>query len=346
MSTDLFDRYAALDPAEAPEAIPDWTAITPVLLAAINEGTGEMQTQKTTPPTSHTTSKRRGWVVAAAAFAAVILTVGAAFLLTRASDPGEPEPANVPETPTTSVAPDTTQATVTTAPSVAESEDTAVLEAEALQIAERALAAYGSGDVDGFFADFSPNATLDVASVTEPGVRDEYAFWVELGPEITGQRCEVKAETLDFTGGVLDTPRFVVGCQTQIQDALTGPAGIVFNGTYQFTVEDGLVIEHQIIIPVEERADLALSEESARDTLGDDIADWLKVAHPDVWTNSLALAEPCAFEFNCRPSIIRREEGSPGPAPGEWFRSAATAATLLDHVTEFIAGSEDYPLDQ
>lgn len=46
MSTDLFDRYAALDPADAPEAVPDWTAITPVLLAAIDEGAEPMQTQK------------------------------------------------------------------------------------------------------------------------------------------------------------------------------------------------------------------------------------------------------------------------------------------------------------
>ena len=37
MSTDLFGRYAARDPADAPEAVPDWTAITPVLLAAIDE---------------------------------------------------------------------------------------------------------------------------------------------------------------------------------------------------------------------------------------------------------------------------------------------------------------------
>lgn len=129
------------------------------------------------------------------------------------------------------------------------------------------------------------------------------------------------------------------------EDALGGSAGYTFNGTYQFTVSAGQIIEHRISVPVEERVDPGLWE-SAGDALSDDVAAWLKEAHPDVWTSVFALAEPCGFESNCRPSITRHEDASLGKPPGERLRCAATAAALLEYRDEFIAQSEDYPLDQ
>jgi hypothetical protein len=302
-----------------------------------------MQTQQTKPSSPRDTNSRRGWLVAAAAFAAVILVLGVTLVLARASDTEELQPATDPDTPTTSVAPTTTQVPATTTPPAA---DLASMEADAVQIAEQALAAFGGGDVDAFFADFDPVAMLDVSGVTEPGVQDEYAFWIELEPEITSQQCDVKAETLDFTGGPLDTPRFVVNCEIRLGDALGGPAGYAFNGTYQFTVSAGQIIEHRISVPAEERLDPGTDWESARDVFSDDMAAWLKEAHPDVWTSVFALAEPCGFEFNCRPSVTRRGDASPGKTPGEWLRSAATATALLEYRDEFIAQSEDYPLGQ
>ncbi len=80
MSTDLFDQYATLDPAETPEALPDWTSTAPVLLAEIDERTHLMQTKYR--PNTSTEPKRRwtGVLVAAAAFA-IVLIVGVSIVL-------------------------------------------------------------------------------------------------------------------------------------------------------------------------------------------------------------------------------------------------------------------------
>ena len=99
MTADLFDRYAALDPADTPDAAPDWASVAPVLLAAIERTTG-MDTRDTTirqetppgatqqiepPPSPKETEglteekekrRRSGALVGSAAFAVAVIAVG------------------------------------------------------------------------------------------------------------------------------------------------------------------------------------------------------------------------------------------------------------------------------
>jgi len=111
MSTDLFDQYAALDPAETPEALPDWTSTSPVLLAEIDERTHPMQTKQR--PSTSTDPKRRwtGVLVAAAAFAVVLIVGMSVLLLNRGGDP-----LDVVTPVTTTTATTVPEATPTTAP--------------------------------------------------------------------------------------------------------------------------------------------------------------------------------------------------------------------------------------
>jgi ketosteroid isomerase-like protein len=96
MTTDLFDRYAALDPATTPEAAPDWTSMAPVLLAAVDERTILMQTEPITKATpTPPKRRRRGAIAAVAAFAVIIVAVGAAVVLNRPSDEVSPAAAGV-----------------------------------------------------------------------------------------------------------------------------------------------------------------------------------------------------------------------------------------------------------
>ncbi len=99
MSTDVFERYAALDPANSPLAAPDWASMAPVSLAAIDERTTLMQTQTRTPksktpkapaPTPTPRRNRTGLLVAAAVFAVILVT---SAVLAVISMQGEPEPA-------------------------------------------------------------------------------------------------------------------------------------------------------------------------------------------------------------------------------------------------------------
>ena len=98
MTTDLFERYATLDPATEPEAQPEWDSIGPVLLAAIDGGKTMTQTTDTQRQEAKARPVRgtwRGAWVAAAAFAIVIL-VGIAILL---ANRGESEPVDLPAPP-------------------------------------------------------------------------------------------------------------------------------------------------------------------------------------------------------------------------------------------------------
>ncbi len=113
MSTDLFDRYATLDPAETPEALPDWTSTAPVLLAEIDERTHPMQTKHR--PNASTEPKRRwtGALAAAAAAFALVLIVGVSLVLL--SRGGDSLDALAPVTMST----DATTTTAASAPTVA-----------------------------------------------------------------------------------------------------------------------------------------------------------------------------------------------------------------------------------
>ncbi len=122
MTADLFDRYAALDPADMPDAAPDWASVALVLLAAIERRTG-MDTRDTTgkqetPPsvtqqiepspspketerlTKETGKRRRsGALVGAAAFAVVVIVAGGIALI-ASQDDKEKGPTGVSTAPT------------------------------------------------------------------------------------------------------------------------------------------------------------------------------------------------------------------------------------------------------
>jgi len=87
MTTDVFTRYAALDPAAEPDAQPDWNAVDAVLLATIDGRatamTTELEHRKTQPTRQRTW--RSAWV-AAVAFAVVILAGIAVLIATTNTD--------------------------------------------------------------------------------------------------------------------------------------------------------------------------------------------------------------------------------------------------------------------
>lgn len=81
MTTDVFARNAAFDPAAEPGLEPDWQAIDTVLLAAIDGRTSTVSTNlKPHPPASTEGRRWRSAWVAAAAFAIVILAAIAVLL--------------------------------------------------------------------------------------------------------------------------------------------------------------------------------------------------------------------------------------------------------------------------
>ncbi|MDJ0790865.1 MAG: hypothetical protein QNJ71_03115 [Acidimicrobiia bacterium] len=100
MTTDLFERYARLDPSTEPETQPDWDSIGPVLLATIDGGKTMTHTTDELEETKAQLVRGtwRGAWVAAAAFAIVIL-VGIAILLANSDDPVTDLPAPPFETP-------------------------------------------------------------------------------------------------------------------------------------------------------------------------------------------------------------------------------------------------------
>ena len=93
MSTDLFERYASLDPARSPQAAPDWESTAPVPLAAIDERTPQMHTVQDARPTSAAPlpDRRRNGILVAAAVFAIVLLAGAVLVVI--STQGEPQPA-------------------------------------------------------------------------------------------------------------------------------------------------------------------------------------------------------------------------------------------------------------
>jgi hypothetical protein len=87
MTTDVFTRFATLDPAAEPDAQPDWNAVDAVLLATIDGRattvTTELKHQKTEPTRQRTW--RSSWV-GAVAFAVVILAGIAVIVATTNTD--------------------------------------------------------------------------------------------------------------------------------------------------------------------------------------------------------------------------------------------------------------------
>jgi len=144
VTTDLFERYASLDPAKAPGIQPAWRSASAVPLSTVDGSEPTMQTQQSprTQPPPEENRKRTGPLIAAAAFV-LILIAGAAVLL---SDSGASELPPATATVTT-VAGDLAPAPIPT-PS------------EAIAVANSWYGAVNAGDVDAAMALFAPDAAV------------------------------------------------------------------------------------------------------------------------------------------------------------------------------------------
>ena len=208
MTADLFDRYAALDPANTPEAAADLASVSPVLLAAIERRT-RLDTRDTTsttettpgidqeiepgrPPTTERLTpdgvKRRwsGALVAAAGFAVVLMVGVAIFISSIGGD--ERQPAS----------------TVTTVTTQAPQPFTG---ADALAVADAYFAALETNDIDALRGLFAEDASTPGSSSLEEYFEESERFiaWdLAQGAIKTVQECVV-----DRDGGA----SFMVTCQ-------------------------------------------------------------------------------------------------------------------------------------
>lgn len=155
MSTDLFDRYAALDPAAG--AVPDWqSAEARVPLAVIDERTFEMQTDQHAQRALEPQRKRGGVWAAAAAFAAVIV-VGVIAVAASSGDETSTEPTQL-------VTSSTVAASTTTIPPSTSAAAPVFTTEDALAVKDAYFAAYEVGDIDAMLSLFSPELNLSMPS--------------------------------------------------------------------------------------------------------------------------------------------------------------------------------------
>jgi hypothetical protein len=132
VTTDLFARYAELDPAMEESQSLDWDGVNAALLVTTDGRTARMTIEeKSETGTKEQDQKRKGWV-AAIAFAAVVVVVGGAILLNAQTE--GLDPASTPMEPPTND--------------------------EALGIMASYFDAYDAGDVEAVLALFEPDATL------------------------------------------------------------------------------------------------------------------------------------------------------------------------------------------
>lgn len=103
MNTDLFDQYATLDPAEMPDALPDWTSMTPVLLAEIDARAHPMQGHHRLTTVNSPKRRWTGVLVAAAAFAVVMIIGGFVWLISGTGSDVIDEPMPVSSIPDVTV---------------------------------------------------------------------------------------------------------------------------------------------------------------------------------------------------------------------------------------------------
>lgn len=144
MTTDLFERYASLDPARAPGIQPAWRPVSAVLLPAVDGREPNMQTQQS-PPTPPPTSKKQGraGLLIAAAALGLVLIVTAVVLLSNDGTSELPAAATPPTTVATDLAPEPIPT-----PS------------EAIAVANAWYDAHNAGDVDAVMALFAPDPVL------------------------------------------------------------------------------------------------------------------------------------------------------------------------------------------
>jgi hypothetical protein len=139
VTTDLFERYASLDPARAPGIQPAWRPASAVPLSTVDGRDPNMQTQESphTQPLEEENPKRTGLLIAAAAFVLVIVA-GSAVLLSNSG---------ASELPPATVAADLAPEPMPT-PS------------EAVAVANSWYGAFNAGDVDALMALFAPDPAL------------------------------------------------------------------------------------------------------------------------------------------------------------------------------------------
>ena len=261
MSTDLFERYAQLDPARESEALPDWASAAPVLLATIDERTGSMQTQQTKPATPPAVKKRRGWLAGVAAFAAVLIaaavTVG--VLQISEDDTGIPV-AGIEGDPAA---------------------------AEAFQAVEATYAAFHAGDGEAWIAPVEAGRTYDSPETYDLQHEAMLAHYAAV--RAVDERIEV---TQCVSHGFGDWPGVAIGSGTVTGDPVsTGYrftcdaihtntfhdlGGIALAYDYEWVVADGEIISGADIFKE------ASNYNEARD-FTDDFSVWLSRNHEDVF---------------------------------------------------------------
>jgi hypothetical protein len=180
-----------------------------------------------------------------------------------------------------------------------------------VEVAEDFIAAWFAHDVDAIFANYADDGLFFQQELDEPA-RDYAAFIIALGDKIASSEPCVLTNSNS------------VECRIVNYDDLTGPAGITWDSTWTFIVEGG---EIRGMTKVGNSSTFGTSDR-ARFFTG--IGNWVQSSHPDIWTETFALAESCSGDFNCW---------------GNWRMTAETAAALLALGPEFIAQSDTYPLD-
>ena len=187
MTIDLFDRYAALDPAKEPDKRPRWTATSPVLPSTDYGSEQNMQTQQQMPTQPESSKpKRPGWLAAAAAFV-LILAVGAVVLFSNQGATDVP----ATETPSTTLAVETDAI----APDAAESEAGATITpTEALNTADAFYLAYNAGEPGEVLKLFTLDATFgsNFGESVDIEVFEMDIVWnAAQGKQLTSEECTV-----------------------------------------------------------------------------------------------------------------------------------------------------------
>jgi len=189
VTIDIFERYAALDPAKSSDMQPESNTTVAVHLLVPDGREPTMQTHQETPPQQETTRKPRVGLFVAAAAAALVLIVGAATLLVTGSDP-DTAPA---------VAPSTTVPIVT--------------EADALAVSNAYIVALNAGDVDAMMALLVPGAAFETnfGEVMSSAEQEMFFTWnAAQGTTFTSQGCSAAASeaglviTVTCTGATFD----------------------------------------------------------------------------------------------------------------------------------------------
>lgn len=176
MTIDLFERYAALDPAKTAGVQPEWSTMGAARLSTEIGRQPDMQTQQETPAQppepkrSHT-----GLLVAAGAFV-IVLIVGAVALLanSRGSDPT--------------------------------AMGSAVEPAEALAMSDAYFDRYNEGDAEGVMELFTPDATFSgsILRATPRAYFEEILVWnTAQGTKLTSEGCTTR-QAEDFVRVLCD----------------------------------------------------------------------------------------------------------------------------------------------